>query len=114
MAERLISADSHVRITSDSVRERLSAKVAAQYDDALKALAAEEDELRGGQSFGLGNFDLEGARATLGTGSRTRASRRWTATVSRPRCSTPSSARSVSSTSSPTTGRKSRAPSTTA
>ena len=62
MAERLISADSHVRITADSVRERLSAKVAAQYDDALKALAAEEDELRGGQSFGLGNFDLEGAR----------------------------------------------------
>ena len=62
MAERLISADSHVRITADSVRERLSAKVAAQYDDALKALAAEEDELRGGQSFGLGSFDLEGAR----------------------------------------------------
>ncbi len=62
MPERLISADSHVRITADSVRERLSAKVAAQYDDALKALAAEEDELRGGQSFGLGNFDLEGAR----------------------------------------------------
>ena len=60
--ERLISADSHVRITADSVRERLSAKVAAQYDDALQALAAEEDELRGGQSFGLGNFDLEGAR----------------------------------------------------
>ena len=62
MPERLISADSHVRITADSVRERLTAKVAAQYDDALKALAAEEDELRGGQSFGLGNFNLEGAR----------------------------------------------------
>src|SRR5260221_1384855 len=62
MPERLISADSHVRITADSVRDRLTAKVAAQYDDALKALAAEEDELRGGQSFGLGNFDLEGAR----------------------------------------------------
>jgi predicted TIM-barrel fold metal-dependent hydrolase len=61
-SERLISADSHVRITADSVRERLSAKVAADYDAALAALAAEELELKGGQSFGLDNFELEGAR----------------------------------------------------
>src|SRR5437867_6113908 len=58
--ERLISADSHVRVTADSVRERLPSKVAAMYDDAIAAQRAEELEQKGGQEFSLDSFvDLE-------------------------------------------------------
>src|SRR3954470_9846844 len=58
--ERLISADSHVRVTPASVRERLSSKVAVMYDEAVAAQRAEELEQKAGQEFSLDSFvDLE-------------------------------------------------------
>src|SRR3954471_8039930 len=60
--ERLISADSHVRVTPATVRERLSSKVAVMYDDAVAAQRAEELEQKGGQEFSLDSFELEGAK----------------------------------------------------
>lgn len=49
--ERLISADSHVRITADTVRERLPSKLRALYDDAIAAQQAADAAERGGEEF---------------------------------------------------------------
>src|SRR4051794_26755236 len=56
MTERLISADSHVRITEDWVRERLSKASIRAYNDAVAELAAFELEQRGGTRQSLEDF----------------------------------------------------------
>jgi predicted TIM-barrel fold metal-dependent hydrolase len=62
-ARRLISVDSHVLVRPDDVRKRLPKALATTYDDALKAQAVVDDELRGGVKMTLADFDLEGARS---------------------------------------------------
>jgi predicted TIM-barrel fold metal-dependent hydrolase len=62
-ARRLISVDSHVLVRPDDVRKRLPTALAITYDDALKAQAVVDDELRGGVKMTLADFDLEGARS---------------------------------------------------
>ncbi|MCU1624356.1 MAG: hypothetical protein JWL79_3201 [Frankiales bacterium] len=56
MPERLISADSHVRITADWVRERLPAQAIDSYNDAVATLEAIELEQRGGKRQQLEDF----------------------------------------------------------
>ena len=56
MDQRLISADSHVRITEDWVRERLPATALASYKAAVQALQAIELEQRGGTRQSLEDF----------------------------------------------------------
>lgn len=53
---RLISADSHVRITEDWVRERLPTAARESYETALRTLEAQELEQRGGQRQSLEDF----------------------------------------------------------
>src|SRR4051794_23504455 len=56
MQERLISADSHVRITEDWVKERLPKYALASYETAVKTLEAFELEQRGGVRQSLEDF----------------------------------------------------------
>ena len=56
MEERLISADSHVRITADWVKERLPKGSLEAYEDAVKTLEALELEQRGGHRMSLEDF----------------------------------------------------------
>jgi predicted TIM-barrel fold metal-dependent hydrolase len=56
MEERLISADSHVRITEDWVKERLPKSALASYENAVRTLKESELELRGGEQRSLEDF----------------------------------------------------------
>ena len=56
MDQRLISADSHVRITEDWVKERLPKAAAAPYENAVATLQAMELEQRGGSRQSLEDF----------------------------------------------------------
>jgi predicted TIM-barrel fold metal-dependent hydrolase len=62
MASRLISADSHVAISIDAVRERVPAALREPFDDALKAQAAADHQLRGGKQLSLDSWDMEAMR----------------------------------------------------
>jgi uncharacterized protein len=62
MTTRLISADSHVSLTSQALRERLPQSVRDQFDAGIKAHAANEDELRGGRTLSISDFDMEAAK----------------------------------------------------
>lgn len=59
MPGRLISADSHVAISLDAVRERVPSSLREAFDDALAAHAAHEAELRGGRQLSLDSWDME-------------------------------------------------------
>lgn len=62
MNHALISADSHVAISIDAVRERVPAALRATFDEALKDQAALDAELRGGKQLSLDDWDLEAMR----------------------------------------------------
>ena len=56
MVQRLISADSHVRITEDWVKERLPFYAVESYERAVRELKAFELEQRGGEQRSLEDF----------------------------------------------------------
>jgi len=62
MADELISADSHVAISLDAVRERVPSALHEAFDDAIAAQAAMDDELRGGKRLSLDDWDMEAMR----------------------------------------------------
>ena len=55
----LISADSHVRIPIDDLRDRVPAGLRADFDDALAAQAAIDAADKGGKELSLASWDLE-------------------------------------------------------
>jgi predicted TIM-barrel fold metal-dependent hydrolase len=56
---RLISADSHVAISLDAIRERVPRNLREDFDDAITQQAATDDELRGGKKLSLDDWDME-------------------------------------------------------
>ena len=62
MADQLISADSHVAISLDAVRERVPSSLHEAFDDAIAAQAAVDAELRGGKQLSLDDWDMEAMR----------------------------------------------------
>jgi len=58
----LISADSHVAISLDAVRERVPSALREAFDDAIAAQAAIDAELRGGKQLSLDDWDMEAMR----------------------------------------------------
>src|SRR5579862_3266526 len=62
MSDRLISADSHVAVSLDAVRERVPAGLRADFDDAVAAQAAIETDLRGARQLSLESWDMEAMR----------------------------------------------------
>ena len=62
MTTRLISADSHVAIKLDAVRERVPASLHEAFDDAIAQQAAADVELKGGKTLSLDSFDMEAMR----------------------------------------------------
>ncbi|MDA8044495.1 MAG: amidohydrolase family protein [Actinomycetota bacterium] len=62
MPDRLISADSHVAISIDTVREKVPSQLHAIFDEAIAAQARVDSDLRGGRSFPLDSFDMEAMR----------------------------------------------------
>ena len=59
---KLISADSHVAISLDAIRERLPESRHQAFDDAITAQAKIEDDLRGGKKLSMEDWDLEAFR----------------------------------------------------
>jgi predicted TIM-barrel fold metal-dependent hydrolase len=59
MAARLISADSHVKISLDKVRDRVPAALREAFDDAIAASARADQEQRGGRVLSLDSWDME-------------------------------------------------------
>lgn len=62
MGSRLISADSHVAISLDAVRERVPSSLREAFDDALKQQAQNDHEVRGGRQLSLDSWDMEAMR----------------------------------------------------
>ena len=62
MTDRLISADSHVAISLDAVRERVPAGLREPFDEAIAAQAKIEADLRGGRQLSLESWDMEAMR----------------------------------------------------
>jgi predicted TIM-barrel fold metal-dependent hydrolase len=60
--ELLISADSHVALSIDTVRDRVPSSLREAFDDALAAQARQEAELRGGKKLSLDSWDMEAPR----------------------------------------------------
>src|SRR5262249_22559549 len=60
--ERLISADSHVAISVERIRERVPSGLRDAFDDAIAQQAAIADELRGGKQLSLDDWDMEAFR----------------------------------------------------
>ena len=56
---RLISADSHVAISLDEIRERVPGALRQDFDDAIARQAQTDDELRGGRKLSLADWDME-------------------------------------------------------
>jgi predicted TIM-barrel fold metal-dependent hydrolase len=56
---RLISADSHVAISLDAIRERVPTGLREAFDDATAAQARIDAELRGGRTMSVEDFDME-------------------------------------------------------
>lgn len=61
-ASRLISADSHVAVSLDTIRERVPSGLRADFDFAIAEQARVDNELRGGRKLSLGDFDLDAFR----------------------------------------------------
>ena len=62
MPHALISADSHVQISLDTVRERVPSSLRRAFDDAIAAQAILDVEMRAGKSMDLSSWDMEAAR----------------------------------------------------
>jgi predicted TIM-barrel fold metal-dependent hydrolase len=60
--ELLISADSHVAVSIDTVRDRVPSGLREAFDDALAAQARQEAALRGGKKLSLDSWDMEAPR----------------------------------------------------
>src|ERR1700730_8198911 len=59
---RLISADSHVAVSLDAIRERVPHALREAFDDAVAEQARIDEELRGGRKLSLESFDMEAMR----------------------------------------------------
>jgi hypothetical protein len=59
---RLISADSHVAVSLDVIRERVPRGLHEAFDDAIAEQARIDEEQRGGRKLSLGDFDLDAFR----------------------------------------------------
>jgi predicted TIM-barrel fold metal-dependent hydrolase len=59
---KLISADSHVAVRLDAIRDRLPGSLHEAFDDAIAAQAKIDDDLRGGRKLSLADWDLEAFR----------------------------------------------------
>ena len=59
---RLISADSHVAVSLESIRARVPANLHDAFDDALARQAREDEEQRGGRKLSLDDWDMEAFR----------------------------------------------------
>src|SRR4051794_26894132 len=62
MTRTLISADSHVAVRTEDVRERVPNALRGVFDDALKLQAAQEEEMRGDRKLSLDDWDMEAFR----------------------------------------------------
>jgi predicted TIM-barrel fold metal-dependent hydrolase len=62
MARRLISADSHVRVPLDVIRDRVPTALHEAFDDAITMQAADEKRLRGGKELDMSDWDMEAFR----------------------------------------------------
>lgn len=60
--ERLLSADSHVRIPIEQLRERVPASLRETFDDALAVQAGIDSADKGGKKYDLSSFDLDAFR----------------------------------------------------
>jgi predicted TIM-barrel fold metal-dependent hydrolase len=56
---RLISADSHVAVSLDAIRQRLPRTMHESFDDAMAQQAETDNELRGGKKLSLDDWDME-------------------------------------------------------
>jgi predicted TIM-barrel fold metal-dependent hydrolase len=56
---RLISADSHVAVSLDVIRERVPSGLRGVFDDAIAQQARTDEELRGGRKLSLADWDME-------------------------------------------------------
>jgi predicted TIM-barrel fold metal-dependent hydrolase len=61
-SDRLISADSHVAVSLNAVRERVPQALHEAFDDAVAEQARIDEELRGGKKLSLESFDMEAMR----------------------------------------------------
>ena len=61
-SSRLISADSHVAVSLDAIRERVPAALHEAFDDAIAEQARIDAELRKGKQLSLDDFDMEAMR----------------------------------------------------
>jgi uncharacterized protein len=59
---RLISADSHVLVKPEMLRDRLPRAELTAFDEGMAAHAASEKEMRGGATLSLDDFDMEAVR----------------------------------------------------
>jgi predicted TIM-barrel fold metal-dependent hydrolase len=62
MAPQLISADSHVRVPFEPIRERVPVGLRETFDDAIRAQAAHDKELKGGKEMDLSDWDMDAFR----------------------------------------------------
>jgi predicted TIM-barrel fold metal-dependent hydrolase len=62
MAPQLISADSHVRVPFEPIRERVPIGLRETFDDAIRAQAAHDKELKGGKEMDLSDWDMDAFR----------------------------------------------------
>jgi predicted TIM-barrel fold metal-dependent hydrolase len=60
--DRLISADSHVAVRLEGVRDRVPPVMRDAFDEAVAAQARSEAELRGGRKLSLEDWDMEAMR----------------------------------------------------
>ena len=86
MSTRLISADSHVAVSLDAIRERVPVGSRAAFDDATAEQARIDADNRRGRTLDTSDCDIE-ARTYPGYHDPWPASPRWIATVSTRRCS---------------------------
>jgi uncharacterized protein len=56
---RLISADSHVKVSLDDIRARVPAGLREAFDDAIAMQAAKDTEMKGGRSLDMSDWDME-------------------------------------------------------
>src|SRR5438874_6053997 len=61
-SSRLISADSHVAINLDVIRERVPHALRDAFDDATAAQARQEEEHRQGRKIAMEDWDVEARR----------------------------------------------------
>ena len=59
---RLISADSHVAVSLDAIRDRVPKKLHGAFDDAISQQQSEEEARRGGRQLSMDDFDMEAFR----------------------------------------------------